>query len=241
MDLDIMLWIGGMLFSLGIFAVKVGLGLGSGRFGAKGVALWLIGYTVLFMLIAVAAERLMKIAAPLLQKGPWAHSLLACGMIVWGLAVILKDTHRQEVGQPGEQAILKGASLLMIIPCPVCLAAMTFSTWAALKAIPQPPLLLGLYLGLAFSGLTLLVMVVFKVRSRSMPKTSLGLAMIVVGLYFVFSLFLPAKIEAAKGMYASFINENQVPTGHDATGTLVFIIVLLLVGFFARKKMRSSQ
>ncbi|EKD35023.1 MAG: transporter-like protein [uncultured bacterium] len=241
MDLNIMLWMGGMLFSLGIFAVKVGLGLGSGRFGGKGVALWLTGYTALFMGIAVAAERLMKTAAPLLQKGPWTHGLLAFGLIVWGLAVIRRDTRSHEGSRTDDTAIIQGAPLLMIIPCPVCLSAMTFSTWAALNAIHQPPLLLGLCLGLAFSGMALLVAMLFKARTGAMPKTSLGLAMIVVGLYFVFSLFLPAKIEAARGMYASFLSESQLPTGHDATGTLVFIIVLLVAGFFAGTNVRSKK
>jgi len=61
MGLNILLWIGGMLFSLGIFAVKVGLGLGCGQYKTKGIALTLIGYTALFMVIAWASEWLMQL------------------------------------------------------------------------------------------------------------------------------------------------------------------------------------
>lgn len=236
MDLNIVLWIGGMLFSLGVFAVKVGLGLGCGHFKMKGIALTLTAYTVLFMLIAAAAERLMGLVTPFLQKGPWMHMFLAAGLIAWGLVVIFRET-----GRPARTGSSKGASLLLIVPCPICLSAMIFSTWAAFNVIKQPPLLVGLYLGLAFSVMALMVAAAFKTRTGKSSQTSLGMAMIVVGLYFVLSLSLPAKIEAARGMYQSFDNDSLILAGTDAAGVLVFLIILLLAGFFAGKKLRGLQ
>ncbi len=236
MDLNIMLWIGGMLFSLGIFAVKVGLGLGYGRFSRKQTALILAGYTALFMFIAVAAERLMKLAGPLLKKGPYTHTLLAVGLIVWGVIVIFKSNGLKEGGGPKAAEGFKTASLLMIVPCPICLSAMIFSTYAALNAVSQPPLLLGLCLGVVFSVMALLVTLTARLRTGDMPQTSLGMAMITVGLYFVFSLFLPAKIEAARGMYASFLTENQAPASGNTGAVMAFMLVLLVAGFFIRKK-----
>lgn len=232
MDLNIMLWIGGMLFSLGIFAVKVGLGLGCGNYAVRTMGLILSGYTLLFMLIAVLAGQLMPVVAPLLQKGPYSHTVLAAGLIVWGLAVVLrKPTEKTE-----QQTFRGWASLLMIIPCPVCLSAMVFSSWAALNAVKLTPLLLGLCLGLAFSAMSLLVALSARMRSGSMPRTSLGMAMIIVGLYFVCSLFLPAKIGAAKGMYNSFVNETPKLSSGDTTGVMILMIILLLAGFMAGKK-----
>jgi predicted transporter len=236
MDLNIVLWIGGMLFSLGVFAVKVGLGLGCGNFTINVVALTLTSYTALFMLIAVAAERLMRLATPFLQKGPWMHTFLATGLIVWGLVVIFKET-----GRPVQTGTSRGASLLMVIPCPICLSAMTFSTWAAFTIIKQPPLLVGLSLGVSFSVMALLVTIAFKARTGNRSQTSLGIAMVVLGLYFVLSLFLPAKIEAARSMYQSFDNDSLMPVSHDTAGVLVFLIVLLFAGFFAGKSFRSLQ
>jgi len=232
MDLNIMLWIGGMLFSLGIFAVKVGLGLGCGNYAVRTMGLILSGYTALFMLIAVAAGGLMKVVAPLLQQGAYSHTVLAAGLIIWGLAVIL----RKPAARPEQQQSGGWASLLMIIPCPVCLSAMVFSTWAALNAVKLTPLLLGLCLGLAFSVMALLVAFGVRMRSGAMPQTSLGMAMIAVGLYFVASLFLPAKIEAAKAMYNSFVNETPKLSSGDTTGVMALMIILLLAGFLARKK-----
>lgn len=236
MDLNIMLWVGGMFFSLGIFAIKVGLGLGYGSFSRKLTVVVLGGYTALFMMIAVAAERLMKLAGPLLQKGPYTHTFLAVGLIVWGMIVIFKSTGLKEGNAPKAVESFSTASLLMIVPCPICLSAMIFSTWAALNAVSQPPLLLGLCLGVIFSVMALLVTITARLRTGGMPQTSLGMAMIVVGLYFVLSLFLPAKIEAARGMYASFVTENQAPVSSNTGAVLVFMLVLLSAGFFIRKK-----
>jgi predicted transporter len=233
MNLNIILWIGGMLFSLGIFALKVGLGLGYGRVGSKGIALTLGGYVGLFMLIAVAAERLMRFLQPILAKGPWLHTLLATGMITWGIVVILAKRHGHEPS--GEKKRPVRARLLMLVPCPVCLTAMTFSIWAALNAVKLPPLLTGLCLGSAFALMALLVALVAQSRSGAASETSLGMAMIVVGLYFIASLFLPAKIEAARGMYSSFIHENSMTHSVDGAGVLTFVLFLALVGFWAGK------
>ncbi|MFZ6007887.1 MAG: DUF2162 family putative transporter, partial [Nitrospirota bacterium] len=84
MDLNIILWIGGMLFSLGIFAVKVGFGLGFSKIKWKGIFLTLSMYLVLFVLIAVLSERLIQLLEPVLRKGPYLHALMAAGMIAWG-------------------------------------------------------------------------------------------------------------------------------------------------------------
>lgn len=233
MNLNIILWIGGMLFSLGIFALKVGLGLGYGRVGSKGIALTLGGYVALFMLIAVAAERLMRVLQPILAKGPWLHTLLAAGMIAWGMVVLLGKRHGHEAA--GEESRPFRARLLMLIPCPVCLTAMTFSIWAALNAVKLPPLLTGLCLGSVFALMALLVALVARPRSGAASETSLGMAMIVVGLYFIASLFLPAKIEAARGMYSSFIHENSMAHSADGAGVLIFILLLALAGYWAGK------
>lgn len=123
MDLNIILWIGGMLFSLGIFALKVGLGLGYGKVGAKGVSFTLAGYLALFIAIALLSERLIGILEPLLRKGPYFHTLTGAGLIAWGLFAIRGSHHpRRSTSEPG--AIHRGSSLLLLIPCPVCITAM---------------------------------------------------------------------------------------------------------------------
>lgn len=227
MDLNIILWIGGTLFSLGIFAVKVGTGLGYGQVGRKGILLTLGLYLALFELIALLADRLLKILEPVLRGGPWLHGVMALGMILWGLSIIMRS------GKTSTPA----SSMALLIPCPVCLSAMTFSTWAALQTLPLLPWGVGLVMGGVFSVMTLLVMAAVRARSQRTSTPSLGLAMITIGLYFIASLFLPGKVEQAKGMYGSFLKEVPPVTGNGTGGMILIGLLLtaLLVGFFIHK------
>jgi predicted transporter len=227
MDLNIMLWTGGTLFSLGIFAVKVGAGLGYGRTGRNGVLLTIALYLALFELIALLADRLLRILEPLLRGGPWLHGSMALGMILWGLYIIMR---------PGA-ASAPGSPLALLVPCPVCLTAMTFSTWTALNSLPLRAWAAGLLLGGIFSVMTLLVMAAVRPGSPCRSVPSLGLAMVTIGLYFIASLFLPARIEQAKGVYGSFLRELQPAAGNGTGGMMLPVLLLaaLLIGFFSRK------
>ena len=76
MELNIILWTGGMLFTLSIFAVKVGFGLGLGGMRWKGIFLILVSYLVLFIFVAMFSEQLMRLLEPVLRKGPYLHALM---------------------------------------------------------------------------------------------------------------------------------------------------------------------
>jgi predicted transporter len=233
MDLNILLWIGGMLFSLGIFALKVGLGLGYGKVKLRGIIATLTGYLGLFMVIALLAERLIRWLEPILRKGPYLHIILAMGLIVWGSYLIGSK------GDGHAHTVRTGARIMLIIPCPVCLTAMTFSSWAALNAVRVHPLLVGLGLGLAFALMAGIVLLAARLRPGNRSEVSLGLAMVVIGLYFVGSMFLPGKIEEAKGMYASFLLENAGAADNSGTWLLAILPLVLLIGFFAKTLRRE--
>ena len=235
MDLNIILWLGGTLFSLGIFAVKVGFGLGYGRMGTKGICVTLAGYVALFIIIAFLSEKLMVMIAPVLSKGPYLHILMAAGMITWGIYVVSGSRCIHQNSQTEAKFMLQ-PSLLLIIPCPVCLAAMTFSTWAALSVIKLPAVFVGGGIGLSFAALTLLFLFFARFGKSKSPETSLGLAMITVGLYYVAALFLPAKIEEARGIYASFA-DKVVATDHaHIIGVLFILLFAMLIGYFGKQK-----
>ena len=227
MDLNIILWTCGTVFSLGIFAVKVGSGLGYGQVSRNGALLTLGVYLTLFELIALLADRLLRILEPLLRGGPWLHGVMAFGMILWGLAIIMRSGGGST----------PGSSMALLIPCPVCLSAMTFSTWAALQTLPLLPWGVGLVMGGMFSVMTLLIMTAVRARSQRTSTPSLGLAMITIGLYFIASLFLPGKLEQAKGMYGSFLKEVVPATGNGTGGAILLALLLtaLLAGFFIHK------
>jgi len=240
MDLNLILWAGGMLFSLGIFAVKVGVGLRWGRITPKGIGLTLMVYLTLFAVIAWAADWLSALIAPLLRQGPWGHVVMAAGLFIWGLVVLLKES-RQPLPTP--EALPTGpagAALLLILPCPFCLSAMTVAITAALPVFKAPPILLGLGLGTAFSLLVLLTAFLCQARSdRSLIP--LGLGMITVALYFGGALVLPGKIEAARALYAAIEPQNPMGASQDELFVPAFLALLLLAGFIAGNLNRSRS
>lgn len=254
MDLSIVLWIGGMLFSLGIFAFKVGFGFGFGGMRWKGVFLTLSLYLVLFVFIAMLSERLIKILEPVLRKGPYLHALMAAGMIAWGIILIRRQNTEERVQKKLELEIHNSKvnpqfstlnSLLLLIPCPVCLTAITFSTWAALNVFKFPAYLVGVGLGIVFIALSLAFYFSLKlfIRHSSLvtPKVGLGLSLIAIGFYFIASLFLPAKIEEAKSVYFSFVDKGCIIDFNNTIGALLIFFIALLIGYFShvRKEVKK--
>ncbi|MFB3926231.1 MAG: DUF2162 domain-containing protein [Syntrophales bacterium] len=235
MSLDIAFWIGGTFFSLAIFAVKVGFGLGFGRAGVKSAAMTLAGYMVLFIMIALLSKRLMGVVEPVVSKGPYLHILMATGMTAWGIYAIRgsRCMHQNSYQQTGN---LPRLSLLLVIPCPVCLAAMTFSTWSALSFVKLPAILVGFGMGLSFAALALLFLFIARLEKRERPETSLGLAMITIGLYYVASLVLPAKIEEARGVYTSFTDKVVVADHQNLIGVLFTLFIAILIGYFGKER-----
>lgn len=235
MDLNIILWIGGMLFSLGIFAIKLGFGLGFSGIRWKGIFIILSMYLLLFVFIAILSGRLIQLLEPVLRKGPYLHALMAAGMIVWGTILIRKQSSRAKA-----PSSLNHHSLLLLIPCPVCLTAVTFSIWSALNVVKFPPALVGMGLGFVFVFLSLIVFFSLKFRSLKSSLISqrigLGLSMIAIGLYLIASLFLPAKIEEAKGIYRSFLTEAGNIDINSSIGVLALLFVALIVGYLMNKK-----
>lgn len=238
MDLNIILWLGGMLFSLGIFAVKVGFGLGFSRIKWKGILLTLSLYLMLFIVIAVLSGHLIRLLEPVLKKGPYLHALMAAGMIGWGILLLRRQKSEKEIQDSkfnnSELSTLN--SLLLLIPCPVCLSAMTFSTWAALNVIKLPSLIVGIGLGVIFALLTLAIVGLTRIKQTSSPEISLGLGMIAIGFYFMASLYLPAKIEEAKEVYKSFLTEGSNIALNNSIGVFALLFVALVIGYLTNKK-----
>jgi len=230
LDLNVIMWIAGTAFSLGVFTIKVGLGLGYGRVKRRGVLLTFSLYLALFVLIAALPEVTRTLLAPLLGKSIYINLLTALGMVLSGVYTL------RGVSKVSARDRYSKGALLLILPGPVCITAMAFSTWAALNAVKLPPPLVGLGLGVIFTALSLLFFGLTRGRSSAPPRINLGLSMIGIGLYFIASLFLSAKIEEAKGMYSSFLTEGNTISAGDTAGILALIFAAMLIGYFMNKQ-----
>ena len=250
MNLNIVLWLGGMLFSLSIFVVKVGFGLGLGGIGWRGMLLTLSVYLVIFVLTAIFSERLIKILVPVVNQGPYFHAIMALGLMAWGIYLIrtLKGqhlerdpkVHRQNQTTPDAASVADHSALFLLLPCPICLTAIIFSTWAALHIIKLPAVMVGLGLGTIFIILAMLIYLslkFFTIQSNLLTKRiALVLSIIGIGFYFLASLFIPAYIEVAKSIYQSFMTEGSNIPLNDYLGVALFLLIALLMGFLVNKK-----
>lgn len=235
MDLNIVLLTGGMLFTLSIFAVKVGFGLGFGGMKWKGISLTFSIYLALFVIIAILSELLIGILEHVLRKDPYLHILMAIGLITWGVYALKGISRKCDCDETP-----KGV-LLLLIPCPVCLTAMTFSTWVALRAIKLPAYIVGLGLGITFVALSLLFYGFTRLKRSANPDIGLGLSMLVIGIYFLASLIFSAKIEEAKGIYGSFLTEGNNIDMNNGIGVFTLLFAALIIGYFANKRQEVKE
>ncbi|MFH1097574.1 MAG: DUF2162 domain-containing protein [Candidatus Desantisbacteria bacterium] len=263
MDINITLWIVGILFTLSILAIKLGFGLGFSGLRWQGICGILFSYLTLFILIAIFSSQLIKFLEPVLRKGPYLHAGMALGMIIWGMYILIRQSAvgnwqpKASIQKAEHSPLIKGVrglsprretvgsrqksecnlhALWLIIPCPVCLTAITFCTWAALGVIKLPALIVGLGMGGSFVLLSLLFLTLARVSRKSTnPRISLGLCMIAIGGYFLASLILPAKIEEARGVYHSFLVEGNGMALNDSVGVFMVLLLAALIGFFKQR------
>lgn len=245
-DLNTLLWLGGMLFSLGIFAIKVGFGLGFSRASFRAITVVLAMYLVLFVVVAVLSQRLLQTLEPILRQGPYLHALMSVGMITWGIYLVQKSSkasgHQHAIkfemqdSKTTHSSLITHHSLLLLVPCPVCLTAMTFSIWSALNVIKWHPMWVGLSVGAVFVVFSLIIYFLIKASHRSQStftqEVRLGLAMIAVGIYYIASLHIPAKVEEARLAYSAFLTDTQVVDSSQQLGVLGLMALFFVVGFF---------
>ena len=179
----------GVLFSIGVFAGKSGIGLAyllERTPSWQGKALRLLGFALLYALVFALAAWGLRVLDPLahlesiqrfLRSGMQAHLLMAGVMIVWGLA-LLRRPHRHGGSSRGW--------LLMALPCPICATVIVFSLAFALALFPDHFALtaVGLYLG--FLVISLVVMLLMLGLGRMTAQSAehlLGGAMILRGFF----------------------------------------------------------
>ncbi len=197
----------GLVFAMGIFGLKSGVGLHFFLIEKRGfktrlslLSLYSIVYLSLFMVCAYILREIdtffyLEMIQGFLKSGMFIHVLMAGGLIVWGI-VLLK--RRDESGKKSY------GWLAMIIPCPLCITVVFLSAAFILSWFPGSghTAVLGGYL--IFMGIVLITMIsmsLWSIRIGSNPDSTLGAAMLMIAGYFILSIIIMPQFQDIDEVY----------------------------------------
>ncbi len=238
----------GVLFSIGIFAGKSGVGLA--YLMGRTPSLWgrlarLLAFALLYGLLFALVALGLRVFDPLqhlegiqrfLQSGMQVHLLMAGVMIAWGL-ILLRTPHQHASASRGW--------LLLTLPCPVCATVIVFSIAFCLSLFPDrfPQVVGGLYLAFLCISLAAMGLMLGLGRiSAQSTETLLGGAMVLLGAYFLISMAVLPQFTDVDKIYR--LARYQPQTQPQDLTLLLPLLVLTLLTFTAgfgltHKKIRS--
>lgn len=197
----------GILFSMGIFAVKSGVGLNYLVRRAKrpGTILgvlcgWSGAYLIVFGLVFYILRYIdflgnIEMIQNLISSGMLVHVAMAAFMAAYGLMLLKKRDHA------GKSA---SGWLLLVFPCPVCLTVILFTLAFLLAYFPATGwgAVLATYAG--FVGVALLTLVLMKTifaKEHFSPEAVLGSAMLLIAVYFIVSIVIMPQFGDIEKIY----------------------------------------
>lgn len=229
------LWASGILAAFSVFGIKAGLGLAARLFHknvsfrgkATVVTAAFGGYGLLFLGLHGLTTRLrpadyLNHLLEMLGYGMLLHFAMALGLFLWGAGLLL-GTRKKVLPSRG--------GLLLIFPCPVCGIVIWLNLSLADTLFAMPPVSTTLLLYGLFSGIIMVSLaVVFLFRNRiQSTETFLGLSMVLVALYFLFTVMIAPiypEIKAAFDMAVS-----NAPSGQtDKRPTIILAAVTIVLG-----------
>ena len=232
------LWIIGILAALGVFGIKVGLGLGTQIYrrslatGQK--MLRLLSTLGLYLLLFVGLHFLISHfnlldyldqGMNMVSYGMFLPVAVAAGLLFWGITLLLQP--------PQEERTSSGlADYLLILPCPVGATVILLNLTLAYSFFTFSHLSTTLILCALFSGIIVVTLgLIYPFRHKIGANNSfLGITMTLMGLYILCIITITPiypEIKAAFAMAASNNPVNQLDTFYTA---LFFIIAVILGG-----------
>ena len=197
----------GLVFGLGVFAVKSGIGLGAligviaePRRRRLAVFGHLLAYLALFGLGALLLRQIALLdyfprVQSLFRVGTTLHLLLAVALGGWGLVLLFGRS-----GQPGWQ---RRGWLLLSLPCPVCATVIVLETAFVMQFFPQRALFAVAAMATGFVLVQFLTALLLR---RSLRQTVdgervLGLFMVLLSAYFVLAACLMPQFAQIDRIY----------------------------------------
>lgn len=211
------LWMTGILTAFLVFGVKVGLGLGA-QFCSKAVSRYskygfvvgsLFAYLLLFfaMFALITGLNLLEYldqVARLLKYGIILHLVLALGLFYWGTKLLISIPKKQ-LHFPFK------ASLLLVIPCPVCATVILLNLTLAYALFSLSPSVTTLLLFGFFSSIILITCAITFLLNHHIKSidTFLGMSMVAVSFYFLLTIIIAPIYPELKAAYSMALSKFQ--------------------------------
>jgi len=229
----------GIVFAMGIFAVKSGVGihylLSLKEKGVRKLTfLFLYGLVYLFLFLACAYiihqidiiqyfETLQKF----LQYGMVLHVLMAAGLLTWGI-LLLKGSGKSHKGQH--------AWIAFLVPCPVCITVIFLSLSFLISYFPHAVHLAAFSAYLAFMGIviaTIIIMTFWRYGTKSTPEMTMGISMVLISVYFLLSIIILPQFGNVGSVYrlAAYQGETQTMSITELLSLTGVIAAFLVWGF----------
>lgn len=232
----------GFAFTIGIFAVKSGVGLyylAEGD-GAKKKILFSLAYvTVYFFIFLISGDIIksldiihyMEILKNILKTGMFIHIIVAALLGAWGIFLL------RQAGWDKKKSL---GWLALIIPCPVCLTVIFFTIAFLFAFFPDSGRIsiFGAYAGfMLLSFLSATVLYLFNTVIDSTPESLLGGSMLFISAYFILSVIIMPQFADIDKIYRMAAYDNPGIDSNVSTFWILCIFSLIIaVGFFISKK-----
>ena len=224
--------VAGLIITLGVFAVKAGVGFGylaAGQHGLKRASVAVVGYALLMGLVFWLAAWLMgsglldlatDLVKVLATQGMYVHFAMGAGLLAWGVFILTRPEGTQDAcrmptekcatpaSQPGSKAWL-----LLSAPCPMCLTVIFLDVGLLSGLFPEDPWRALVHPYLAFISLTLAATwatILFSRRAGTRPDHMIGWAMILCASFFAMNVVVLPHFQEAKTLYNLSLHQEAL-------------------------------
>jgi predicted transporter len=235
----------GVLFSIGIFAVKSGVGIsyfvaGQEKKRAKAGAflLFALTYFIVFAAAAFILDRIDPIRhltaiQTFIQSGIIIHLVMAGLLMAWGIT-LLKQTNGSRLKSKGW--------LMLAVPCPVCVTVIFFSAGFLITCFPDTPksVVTALYLAFVIVNLVTMGMIfLYRKRQATPPESFLGGSMLMIAAYFFLSVTVMPQFADVEKIYRLAMYQGQ--THSQEVLHIVLISILTAAAFLGGYGFKSIK
>ncbi len=237
----------GVLFSIGIFAVKSGVGFAyvlerrKGLRAAAAVLIFASAYGLIFGLAALFLKRFDPVRflpafQTFIQSGMLVHVGMAALMMVWGWALLKR---------PRSRSAQTRGWLILVLPCPVCATVVLLSLGFLLSLLPDHfgGVVCGLYT--AFMLLSMLAAWALRRSQKALDQPSetlLGGAMLLIAAWFLLSVTIFPQFADLDKIYrlATYQSGRQAQTPLTGLWPAILTGASFALGYgFTYKKIRK--